>query len=75
MSSVKTPPPKKTVISIKKIMNNEYKMYSKELPTVLEKSKRDHYSNYFKKNIYISDISQQNSFRNRKKMSLKTMEN
>ena len=53
MSSVKTPPPKKTVISIKKIMNNEYKMYSKELPTVLEKSKRDHYSNYFKKNIYI----------------------
>ena len=75
MSSVKTPPPKKTVISIKKIMNNEYKMYSNELPTVLEKSKRDHYSNYFKKNIYISDISQQNSFRNRKKMSLKTMEN
>ena len=75
MSSVKTPPPKKTVISIKKIMNNEYKMYSNELPTVLERSKRDHYSNYFKKNIYISDISQQNSFRNRKKMSLKTMEN
>ena len=75
MSSVKTPPPKKTVISIKKIMNNEYKMYSNELPNVLERSKRDHYSNYFKKNIYISDISQQNSFRNRKKMSLKTMEN
>ena len=53
MSSVKTPPPKKTVISIKKIMNNEYKMYSNELPTVLEKSKRDHYSNYFKIYIYI----------------------
>ena len=28
-------------------------MYNSELPSVLEKSKRDHYSNYFKKNIYI----------------------